>query len=88
MNDNRAPSLRRRPCRPRLMVIQGGPTPKPARCFCGDLPLVEMTKDYTARALRVVACASCGASGPTAPTYDLAVAAWNQIAGASSPFAP
>jgi 3',5'-cyclic AMP phosphodiesterase CpdA len=77
MNDNRKLIVKRKP--PRLMVIPGGVPPKAEPCSCGcqgvgvDAAHLPGTKPGPFFSF----CQSCGAEGPAAPTYDLAVKGWN-----------
>jgi hypothetical protein len=77
MNDNWKPIVRRKPVR--LAVIEGGVPQKPEPCSCGCQGVGVDAAHVPGATLGPFFsfCQSCGAEGPAAPNYDLAIRGWN-----------
>lgn len=77
MNDNWKILPRRKPVR--LAVIAGGAPEPQEPCSCGCQGIGVDAANVTGAQLGPFFsfCQGCGAEGPVAPTYDLAVKGWN-----------
>jgi hypothetical protein len=78
MNDN---DTYRRVMPPRLALIEAGLPDKPDPCFCGsdDTFVDAPTSPNGSVGPYHVTCAHCGAEGPDARLYIVAVARWNAL---------